>query len=282
MVGVQFPRCIPTRRELTVLSAEERKNFAGQLYSAIRSRQYIRPLTETFPDCDVESAYAIARLVNEAKVADGLTVKGHKIGLTSKVLRERSGSTEPDFGTIFSDMFIDECSSVSRSNFNRGVGVEIEIAFILSRNLHGPHATIVDVIRATEVVVPAIEIVDSRYARPGPGPVIVDSVADGAWCGGVVLGGNPRRLDQIDVRGINGSISINGQTVASGVSAAAMGNPLIAVAWLANKLSEFGIELQAGQVVMSGSFTDIVRLRTAGPVVATFDHFGDVGFLVED
>src|SRR6201998_745059 len=208
---------------------------ARDLYRAERDRVYIPPITETHPDCDLSSAYAIASAVNALKIATGRVIKGHKIGLTSQVTRDLAGGEGPDFGTLFDDMFIPEGSSVSRSMFNRGVAVEIEIAFVLGKSVRGPNITAVDVMRATDFVLPAIEIVDRRYSGRGPGPLIVDSVADGAWCGGVVLGSNPRRLTQIDVRGIAGTLLIDGETRAHGFSSAVMANPVLAVVWLANK-----------------------------------------------
>jgi 2-keto-4-pentenoate hydratase len=252
--------------------------LAHDLYRAGRDRVYVPPVTETHPDCDVSSAYAIASAVTDLKVASGLVVKGHKIGLTSQVTRDLAGDQGPDFGTLFDDMFIPEGSSVSRSRFNRGVAVEIEIAFVLGKSLSGPGITAVDVMRATDFVLPAIEIVDRRYTHQGPGPLIVDSVADGAWCGGVVLGANPRALTQIDVCGIGGELSVNGEARARGLSSAVLGNPVLAVAWLANELAEFGVALQEGHVVMSGSFTTLVPVRPESFVVASFDSLGDVKF----
>lgn len=256
--------------------------LAKSIYRATCDRTTVSPVTETHPGCDVASAYAIARAVNEAKVAAGLIVKGHKIGITSQAMRDLSGSDEPDYGTLFSDMFLPEDSSISKSLFHRGVGLEIEIAFVLGKSLRGPHVTPVDVIRATEFVLPAIEIVDSRYSHVGPGPLVVDSIADGAWCGGIVLGGSPRRLDQIDVRRITGTLAINDKVEAGGISSAVMGNPVTAVAWLANKLSEFDVALAEGQVVMSGSFTTLVRIRPNSTVLASFDNLGDVAFYMSD
>ena len=139
----------------------------------------------------------------------------------------------------------------------------------------GPHVTSVDVMRATDFVLPAIEIVDRRYSRRGPGPLIVDSVADGAWCGGVVLGSTPRKLNQIDVRGVGGTLMINGQPRAHGVSSAVMGNPVLAVVWLANKLAEFGVAMEEGHIVMQARlppwcvFRRKIRSRHSSTISAT-------------
>src|ERR1700751_5177267 len=198
------------------LSEDICAQLARDLHRANCDRVHVPPNTETPPDCDLLSAYAIASAVNDLKIASGQVIKGHKIGLTSQVTRDLAGGEGPDFGTLFDDMFIAEESSVSRSRVHAGVAVEIEIAFVLCKSLRGPHVTAVDVMRATDFVLPAIEIVDRRYSRRGPGPLIVDSVADGAWCGGVVLGSTPRKLNQIDVRGVGGTLMINGRASAHG------------------------------------------------------------------
>ena len=259
------------------LDIAQRRELAARLYAAERERAYMAPITETHPGADIADAYAIAQLVTDAKLAAGRKIKGHKVGLTSKAMREVSGANEPDYGTLFDDWFIPEGSTVSASWFNRP-SVELELAFVLGGPLQGPGLNVSDVIRAVDFVLPAIEIVDSRYTRRGPGPIVVDSIADAAWCGRIVLGGNPRRLDSLDVRSIGASLSVNGEVRDKGVSAAVMGNPLNAVAWLANKLSEFGVSLEAGHVVMSGSFIKVYPFKAGDSVSAVFDVLGEVRF----
>ena len=126
----------------------------------------------------------------------------------------------------------------------------------------------------------AIEIVDSRYVRRGPTP-LVDSISDAASCGLVVLGGRPRRLTDVDLRRVGATLSINGTLEESGVAAAVMGNPVNSVAWLANKLHDFGVPLEAGHVVLSGSFVRAVPFTAGDTIVAIFDHFGEVTFAAE-
>ena len=180
---------------------------------------------------------------------------------------------------MFDDWFVGEGSSIPRASFNRP-SVEIEIAFVLKDRLAGPGITIVDVIRATDFILPAIEIVDSRYTVRGPGKVVVDSIADAAWCGRIILGGNPRRLDQLDVRAIKGSLLKNGTVVDSGSSCAVMGNPLNAVAWLANTLHGFGVDFEPGHLIMSGSFIKVHPFDAGDDIVARFEGLGDVSFTV--
>jgi 2-keto-4-pentenoate hydratase len=262
-----------------MLATTIHREFAAALHAAERDRVWIDPLTELHGAAEIADAYAIAQAVTALKLAEGRSVKGHKIGLTSAVMREVSGANEPDYGTLFDNWFVNEGDTLSRSLFNRPF-VELELAFVLKTALTGPAVNVADVIRATDFVLPAIEIVDSRYTRRGPGKVVIDSIADAAWCGRIVLGGNPRRLDQIDIRTIGASLLKSGEVVASGVSSAVMGNPLNAVAWLANTLHGFDVPLEAGHVIMSGSFIKVFPFDAGDEIVARFDELGDVAFSV--
>ncbi|MEZ5599340.1 MAG: fumarylacetoacetate hydrolase family protein [Pseudomonadales bacterium] len=153
--------------------------------------------------------------------------------------------------------------------------VEVELAFVIGEELRGPNINVADVIRATDFVLPALEIVDNRYAERGRN-VLVDSIADAAMCGFVVLGGNPMTLLDADVRRMSASLSINGVMLETGSAAAVMGNPLNAVVWLANKLHEFGVAMQPGDVILSGSFVKAIPLKAGDTINAQFDQLGEV------
>ncbi len=254
------------------MTDQERRQAAEALYAAERDQRPMPLITITWPHADVEDAYRISMLVTEMKLAAGRTIKGHKIGLTSKAMRSTTGATEPDYGTLFDDWFVDEGATVPRSRLNTPL-VEVEIAFVLGSALKGPSVNAADVIRATDFILPALEVVDFRYDRR---PQLVDSIADAAACGFVVLGGNPRRLADIDIRRIGGSLLKNGEIEESGVAAAVMGNPINAIAWLANKLHEFGVTMQPGHVVLSGSFIKAVPFDAGDSLVALFDTLGEV------
>jgi 2-keto-4-pentenoate hydratase len=249
---------------------------ADALYTAETENEPITPISEAYPDADVDDAYRISTAVTERKLKAGRIVKGHKIGLTSKAMRSLAGATEPDYGTLFDDWFVLEGGTVPRSRMNRPL-VEVEVAFVLGQPLVGPGVNAVDVIRATDFVLPCIEIVDSRQKGWGPNR-LVDSIADAASCGLVILGGRPARLTEIDLRRIGASLSINGSVEESGVASAVMGNPVNAVAWLANKLHDYGVEPEAGHVILSGSFLKAIPFATGDTVVALFDHLGEVAF----
>lgn len=255
-----------------MLTDDQRRELAEALHRAEVDRVQIPLISDTHPDADVVDAYEIATIVSELRLAAGRRVKGHKVGLTSKAMREMSLATEPDFGTLFDHWFVPEGSIIPASSLFRPL-VEIEIAFVMRERLEGPAVNAADVIRATDFVLPSIEIVDSRFTGR---PKLVDTIADVASCGLVVLGGNPRRLTDIDVRRIGGTLLKNGEIEESGTAAAVMGNPINAVAWLANKLHEFGVTIEPGHVVLSGSFVRAVRIAEGDTVTALFDQLGDV------
>ena len=260
-----------------MLSTAQIAAAAAALHQAELDNAPITPISQTYPDADIADAYAISAGVTALKVANGRIVKGHKIGLTSKAMRSLTGATEPDYGTMFDNWFVGEGAVIDRTNMNRPL-VEVELAFVLKHAISGPGVNIADVIRAVDFVLPAIEIVDTRQKGRGPSG-LVDSISDAAACGMVVLGGLPRRLTDIDVRRIGASLSINGVIEESGVASAVMGNPLNAVAWLINKLHEFGVAPEAGHVILSGSFIKAIPFEPGDSVVAQYDTLGEVTFV---
>ncbi len=261
-----------------MLTDQQHQTAAQTLFQAEITDTPTDPISLIYPDADINDAYRIAQLVTELKEADGRKIKGQKIGLVSKAMRGPR-ATEPDYGNIFDNWFVDEGDLIPRSRLNRP-RVEIEIAFVLHRDLSGPFVNTVDVIRATEFILPAIEIVDNRYKRPGNNG-LVDAIADAAGCGLVILGGNPSRLTDIDIRRIGGSLSKNGEVEVSGTTAAVMGNPVNAVAWLARKLYEFDVSLRAGEAIMSGSFTRAIELDSGDSFLADFGELGVISFGVD-
>jgi 2-keto-4-pentenoate hydratase len=258
------------------MTDEQRREAAEALIDAELTHQWMDPITETYEGADIEDAYAIGQLVTEGKVAAGRVVKGHKVGLTSKAMRSLTGATEPDYGTVFDNWFLDEGTQVSMGVMNRPF-VEIELAFVLRDDLGGPSVNAVDVIRATDFVLPAVEVVDSRFSRRGKAGV-VDSVADAASCGFIMVGGNPSLLTDIDIRHVGGVLYKNGQIEESGTAAAVMGNPINSVAWLARKLDEFGVRMEAGHTVLSGSFIKAHPMQAGDTFVADFGPLGQISF----
>ena len=260
------------------LSDAQIEELAAAIWHAEQTGELTDSPSTRFPDVTVDDGYAIATAVRDLKAAAGRSVRGHKIGLTSKAMRDTIGATEPDYGYIYDDWFVLEGGTVDRSKMNRPM-IEVELAFVMKHKLEGTSLNVADVIRATDFVLPALEIVDMRYKKPGPN-MLVDSISDTAWCGGLVLGANPMLLTDIDVRRPSASLSLNGEVVESGSASAVMANPLNAVTWLANKLNSFGTALMPGDVILSGSFIKTVPIAAGDTVIALFDQLGEVSLRI--
>jgi 2-oxo-hept-3-ene-1,7-dioate hydratase/2-keto-4-pentenoate hydratase len=258
-----------------MLDTETRAQIVDALFQVYETRQPLPLLTRTYPGIEVEDAYRIQEAFVARRLNAGARIKGYKVGLTSKAMQQMSGSTEPDFSAMTDDLFIPEDTPIPMSRFFDPM-IEIEMAFVMKHALKGPGVLPVDVIRATDFVLPAIEIVDFRVAR-APGMNLIDTVADLAACGAAVLGANPRRLEAIDIRRVKGSIIRNGKVEQEGEGSAVLGNPVTAVAWLANKLGEFGVAFEPGHVIMTGSFVRAIPVAAGDEIVCRFDQgFGDV------
>jgi 2-keto-4-pentenoate hydratase len=256
-----------------VIGLDERQAVADALAQAERKRVPIEPPTETWPGLDTDDAYAIQLLNAEARIGAGEAVRGHKVGLTSRAMQQMLGVTEPDYGHLFDDMFVTEGDSVDAALFCHP-RVEMEVAFVLEDTLAGPGATVAEVMRKTAFVLPAIEVIDSRVRDWRI--TLADTIADNASSARVVLGGNPTSLAGVDVRLLGGILRRRGEIVETGASGAVLGNPATAVAWLANKLAEFGSRLEAGHVVMPGACTRAVDVEAGDAIRAEFDVLGSV------
>lgn len=258
-----------------MLDHETRSRIAQDILEVYETRKPLDLLTKTHPDITIEDSYRIQEMCIAQRLSEGRSIRGYKVGLTSKAMQELTGSSEPDFSAMTDDLYLPEDTPLTTSDFLLPM-IEIEIAFVMKDELKGPGILPADVIRATDFVLPAIEIVDFRVG-PGPGMTVVDTVADFAACGAAVLGANPRRLDQIDIRRVQGQLIQNGKVKEEGTSSAVLGNPVTSVAWLANKLGEFGVTFQPGQVILTGSFVRTVPVKPGDEIIARFDSgLGDV------
>ncbi|MBI1238585.1 MAG: 4-oxalocrotonate decarboxylase [Alphaproteobacteria bacterium] len=265
-----------------MLAEDIRRAIVDDLIGAHQTKKPIPLLSKAYPGITLDDAYAIQHAFVQRRVDAGGTVKGYKVGLTSKPMQEMAGSSEPDYSAMTDDLFLAEGGTYPIANFF-GPLIEIEIAFVMKEALKGPGVLPVDVVRATDFVLPAIELVDFRYDRKGGGLMnLIDNVADLAYCGAVILGANPRRLDQIDVRRVRGALIRGGKTEVEGESSAVLGNPVTSVAWLANKLGEFGVTFEPGQVILTGSFVRALPVKAGDQIVCRFDQgLGDVAVSFE-
>ncbi|SNV22616.1 2-keto-4-pentenoate hydratase [Dermatophilus congolensis] len=247
--------------------------IADDLAAAERDRTTIARLTATYPDMTVEDSYAVQNMWRRRGIESGRRPVGRKIGLTSKVMQAATGITEPDYGAIFADMVYDNGSTIEHNKFSN-VRIEVELAFILAAPLQGPEVTIFDVMRATEYVTPALEILSSRIEMQGR--TIVDTISDNAAMGGMVLGGNPTNAHDVDLRWVSALLYRNETIEESGVAAAVLNHPAAGVAWLANKLAQHGDSLNAGEVILAGSFTRPMWVEPGDTVFADYGPMGTI------
>lgn len=249
------------------------KKLAEELVEAESKRTPIQPITERYPEITIEDAYKIQLEVVRIKEQRGEKIVGKKIGLTSRQMQELLGVFEPDYGHIMDVMMCFEGNPIDTSQLIQPK-VEAEIAFVLKDDLEGPGVTTAEVIMATEGVMPAIEVIDSRIKDWKI--KIQDTVADNASIGRVVLGGRLTPVKDLDLRLIGMVFRKNGEIVSTSAGAAVLGNPAQSVAWLANKLAEYGVKLKAGEIVLSGSLISAVDVRSGDNVKAEFDRIGTV------
>lgn len=249
------------------------QQLADRLDEADRTRIPIDPLTDGDVELGVEDAYAIASINIARRVAAGRVVRGRKVGLTSKPMQDLLGVDEPDFGVLLDDMFVEDGDLVPLDAMVQP-RVEAEMAFLLGRDLAGPGVTTSNALAAIDGVMPSIEIVDSRVKDWRIR--LVDTVADNASSGKLVIGGAITPVTSIDLRLAGMVISRNGRMVDSGAGAAALGNPARCVAWLANKLATFGDQLHAGDIVLPGALHKMVPVSPGDTFRAEFAHLGTV------
>src|SRR5437588_3091109 len=261
------------------LSRDEIRSAAERLDHAEKSRKQIRQISLEHPSITIEDSYAIQKVWVDMKMAQGRTVKGHKIGLTSKAMQSALNIDEPDSGVLLDDMFFADGGLVPTERFI-ATRVEAELAFVMSKRLSGPDCTMFDVLNATDFVVPALEILDTRIQRVDPRTKatrkIFDTIADNAANAGIVLGGRPIRPLDADLRWIGALCFKNGQLEETGLAAGVLNHPATAVAWLANKIAPLGLALEPGQVVLAGSFLRPIETRKGDTIQADYGPHGSV------
>jgi 2-keto-4-pentenoate hydratase len=255
------------------LTDAQRAEAAEALRVAEATQTAVPPLVQTYPGIDVVDAYEIQLINIRRRIEAGATVYGHKVGLSSKAMQEMMGVDEPDYGHLLSDMVYTEDRPIPTQSFLIP-RVEVEVGFVLGDDLPGEGCTVEDVLRCTDFIAPAIELIDSRIADWKIG--LTDTIADNASSCGVILGKERVRPADLDVAAIDATLTINGAKVAEGTSGAVLGDPTIAVAWLANKVASFGVRLQKGHVVLPGSCTRAYDVKPGDQVVAAFAGLGTV------
>ncbi|HEX5391008.1 MAG TPA: 2-oxo-hepta-3-ene-1,7-dioic acid hydratase [Burkholderiaceae bacterium] len=261
------------------LSPQLHAQLAAQLHAAQRTRVQVEQFSKLHPQMDIEDSYAIQRAWMALCLAEGRRVIGHKIGLTSRAMQLASQITEPDYGTLLDDMLLRDGADIPTSRFILP-RFEVELAFILAKPLQGPNVTLFDVLNATDFVVPALELIDARieqFDRQTKAPrKVLDTIADNAANGAIVLGGRPMRPDAVDWRWAGALLFKNGVIEESGLGAAVLNHPGNGVAWLANRLALYGESLQAGEIVLGGSFTRPVACAAGDVFHADYGPLGSI------
>lgn len=255
------------------MSDHKNQMFADLLFDAEHDRKSIRPLTEMDASLTIDDAYGIQLENVKRVVAMGHVISGKKIGLTSEGIQKQMGVNEPDYGHLFAAM---DCSKDGKIQTDQLMQpkIEGELAFILKEDLAGGKVTEEDVRRATDYVVGAFEIVDSRVENWQI--KLVDTISDNASSGRYILGGTRLKIDEVDLPNVTMTLTKNGEVVAEGTGAAVLGDPCTAVAWLANRLWGYGVTLKKGEVILSGAFSAAPPAQKGDVYEATYSSFGTV------
>jgi len=261
------------------LKRDEIEAMAAAYDEAERTREPVRAASQRHPDLSVEDGYRIQSAWVDLRLARGERVVGHKIGLTSRAMQVAVGIDKPDYGVLTDAMVIEDGATIAASRFI-APRFEVEIGFWLKNPLNGPNLTVIDVLNATDWIVPAIEVIDSRAHLHDPTSgwtlTVADSIADNAANAGVIWGGRPFRPGEIDLRMVPGILMRNGKIEETGVSAGVMGHPATGIVWLARELSKVGASLAAGEFVLSGSFTRPVAGEPGDTITCDFGPLGQV------
>ncbi|GAB3600385.1 2-keto-4-pentenoate hydratase [Microbacterium tumbae] len=255
------------------LSPDTIAQLAAELAEADRTHSVIPRITARHPAAGIDDSYAIQGVWRDAQVAAGRTLVGRKIGLTSKAMQQATGIAEPDYGVMFDDTVHPSGATLRYEDFSN-VRIEVELAFVLKHPLEGPDRTLEDALAATDHVVPALEVLNSHIELDGR--TIVDTISDNAAYGAMILGEARRRPDEIDLRWVPGVLSRNGEIEETGVAAGVLGHPATGVAWLANKLHQHGARLEAGEIILAGSFTRPMWVSRGDVVRCDYREMGTI------
>ncbi len=255
------------------LAPEVIEAIAEELAEADRTHGMIPRITARYPAATIEDSYAIQAVWRDAAIAAGRRLVGRKIGLTSKAMQAATGITEPDYGVMFDDTVYASGAEIPVEHFSN-VRIEVELAFVLKTPLEGPECTLEDALEAIDYAVPALEVLNSHIELEGR--TIVDTISDNAAYGAMVLGTVHRRPDEIDLRWVPGLLYRNGEITETGVAAGVLDHPVRGVAWLANKLHHHGSRLEAGEIILAGSFTRPMWVQRGDEVVCDYGPMGEI------
>ena len=267
-----------------MITDEQATEIARRICDAERTRLPTRQVSQLHPEFGIDEAYAIQAAGVRLAEAEGRVVRARKIGLTSKVMQDAVGITEPDHGVIYDDMFYGHGDTIP---FDRFIAprIEVELAFVLGADLRGPGCTLDDVLHATEYLTPAVEILDARFQMTDPDSgstrTIVDTIADNAADAGIVVGAQRFGPRELDLPWVCAVLRRNGVIEESGVAAAVLDHPANGIVWLTDRLARHDVGLRAGELLLAGSFTRPIWVRRGDEFVADYGPLGTIEFRFE-
>lgn len=262
-----------------MLSEKDIAASAERLYKAERERKQISPLTLHYPDMDMADAYAVQEAWVNKKIADGREITGYKIGLTSRAMQMAMNIDTPDFGVLLDDMAYRSGDKIKAGDFT-DPRIEAELAFVLKEPLSGEDVTVDDVVRATDYVIPALELIAARSHRVDPetgyARTVFDTIADNAANAGYVLG--EQRIDprKIDLRWAGAMLYLNDEIEETGLAGGIMGHPAQGIRWVCKRFAAHGIGLEPGQIVLAGSFIRPVVVTPGDRIIADYGPHGKI------
>ena len=262
-----------TKREEKITQA------ARKIRNAWKNGKTIKPIRQHFKEGDIEAAYAIQQMNTDFWINDGRRIIGRKIGLTAKAVQKQLGVNQPDYGIIYADMAVVDGEEIDFRAISQPKA-EAEIALVLGEDLDVEQITLLDVINSTAYALPAIEVVGSRIAKWDIN--ILDTIADNASSGMIVLGTRPILLEDIDLRVCGMVMENKGEQVSVGAGVACLGNPLNAAVWLARKMNNVGMPLMAGDVIMTGALGPMAPIAPGEVIEARISGLGSVRAVFSD
>lgn len=262
-----------------MLSHKQIKKAAERLYKAEKERKQISAITLEHSDMTMDDAYAIQKSWVDQKIANGASVKGYKIGLTSRAMQMAVNIDQPDYGILLDDMFFEDGAEIKVSDF-LDPRIEVELAFVLKEPLEGENVTIFDVLNATDYVIPSLELIAARCYRTDPQSgyqrTVLDTISDNAANAGIILGGRPIKPTEMDLRWAGCLLYLNGQIEETGIAAGVLGHPAKGISWVCKRFAPHGVGLKPGQVILSGSFTRPVPVKAGDTVHADYGPLGGI------
>ena len=264
---------------MITLTQEQIQNASQALYQAELERIQIDALTSTYPNMTMDDAYAVQSAWMELKEADGDETIGYKIGLTSRVMQRAMGIDIPDYGVLKQSMSFENDSKIKASDFT-DPRIEVELAFVLKERLFGESVSVEDVLNATDYVIPALELIAARSHRVHPessyARTVIDTISDNAANAGIIMGGNKIMPSDVDLRWCGAMLFRNDVIEETGLAAAVLNHPANGICWIAKRFAQHGVALEAGQVLLSGSFTAPIKVKKGDVIYADYGPLGDI------